>query len=212
MFFCQLFLLAIIIIIEGGRVMKYNDYPDAGSNHSFDILSKVYASSAQSKQNRKEKQPIHSYDFSAKSASSSVPFAKRSTHSYDYGTVKVKSLCSSKTKEKIEDVVISYKKVKPLILKSNRKFPFVQVESKLSRILEVLPLKDAACLNYQARPVTMFRYEQELSNLVKSLMDLIGAILEDLSGGNLDLSKEQIILLLTDLHTILTTIFEKLSV
>lgn len=192
--------------------MKYNDYPDASSNGSFDVLSKVYASATTSSVKRVEKQPTHSYAFRTQRQSSSVPFAKRSTHSYDYGLVKAKSACSSKTKEKLEDVVISYKKVKPLVLKSNRKFPFVQVEAKLSKVMEVLPLGSTACLNYQARPVTMFRYEQELSNLVKALIDLIGAVLEDLGGGNLDLSKDQIISLLKDLHTILTTIFEKLSV
>lgn len=191
--------------------MKYNDYPDASSNRSFDVLSKVYASASTLQAKQPEKQPVHSYAFERGRKYRGVPFAKRSTHDFLYGYIKTKSVCSGSIKEKLEDVVISYERVKPLIVKSNRQFPFALVEQKLSSVMRVLPVGSSACLSYKAKPVTMFRYEQELSNLVQSLIDLIGAVLTDLEQRTLVLSPEEVVALLKDLHTILSTIFEKLS-
>lgn len=190
--------------------MKYNDYPDASSNRSFDILSKVYAASRTESKKNQEKQPVHSFDFNVR-RTKSVPFAKRSTHSYDYGFIKTKSVCSPRIKDKVEDFVISYERVKPLIVKSNRQFPFELVEQKLAHVISAMNLSSTACLSYKSRPVTMFRYEEELSNLVKSLLDLIGAVLEDLQQGTLVLTSDEIVSLLKDLYTILATIFQKLN-
>ena len=192
--------------------MKYNDYPDASKNTSFAILKKVYEKQKTMVQAvKRPRLPIHSYAFGyIQKRYRPFPLPK-GVHSYRYQVAKSKTVMSKKVKEKIEDCFFHYQRVKPLILQHHKNFPIRDLEEKLKVVAQQIDQNHTACLLYNPKSVTMLRYEEEVKAFYQALLDLLGAVLEDVETGTIELSKEKMIKILKEMYTLLDLIFKKLG-
>ncbi len=173
-----------------GEGMKYNDYPDVLKTN-FGQLQKAYAQKTSVLQTKSDRKPIHGF----------LPRVKKnSIHSFNFAdVVKEDHLLSY-----LEQCATHYSVVISVIKKKDTHL-YDALKEKWQNLCGVLATP--IVVNEYNR-VTMQDFRESVMMLIRSLLDLLSAIIEDLKSDKLAWDKNTIVSWLEQLHQFLSLIVE----